>query len=209
MKRFAAEFDVREKAPLIAGIILGLLGINMIFAFLVNVPRARRTAALDDAVAQASQVLVSKQEDVARLREHYSRVMEGRQNLDKFYSDILSTKQLRLISFQKEIRDIAKKFNINVETITYPREVYPKDKVARFSATMPLSGSYENLREFIDTIEKSDNFIVIDAIQLTNSKEGGVILSLSIQLSTYFVDPDIKEPDIGNGGSGTGTRTRR
>jgi Tfp pilus assembly protein PilO len=199
MKKFMADFDVREKAAVIAGVIVVLLGLNVAFWFLVNVPRSSRVIDLEQAVGRASAQLAIKEKDVASLREHYTRVMEGRASLDRFYADVLSTKQERLISFQKEIRDIANKFHINLETITYPREEYPKDKVTKFTATMPLTGSYEGLREFIDTVEKSDNFIVIEGIQLANSKEGGVVLSMSIQLSTYFVDPDIREPDTGGG----------
>jgi len=186
---------VREKSATIAVVILVWLGINLAFAFLVNVPRAQQQSTLDQAVHHAAGLLGSKMDDVARLREHYTRVMEGRSNLDKFYADVLSTKNERLISFQKEIRDIAGKFHISLESISYPREEFTKDKVAKFGATMPLTGSYENLREFIDTIEKSENFIVIESIQLANSKEGGVILSLNIMLSTYFVDPEIHETD--------------
>jgi hypothetical protein len=160
----------------------------------VNVPRARQAANLGEAATRRGPAR-EQGDDVARLREHYTRVMEGRTSLDKFYEDVLSTKQNRLISFQREIRGIAEQFKINVDTITYPRETYPKDKVTKFSATMPLTGSYENLREFIDTIEHSENFIVIEGIQLANSKEGGVILGLSIQLSTFFVDPDIQDQE--------------
>src|SRR5262245_11135460 len=195
-RRFLAQFDVREQAGLIALVILVWLGVNMAFAFTVNLPRGKRVTDLDAALADTSTALARKQQEVEKLRDHFERVMGGRASLDKFYSDVLSTKQHRLISFQREIRGIADQFKINVETITYPRETYPKDKVTKFSATMPLTGSYENLREFIDTIEHSENFIVIEGIQLANSKEGGVILGLSIQLSTFFVDPDIQEPDV-------------
>lgn len=195
-RRFLTQFDVREKAGVITAIILVWLGLNLAFAFTVNLPRGRRVAELDAAVGDTSSALARKQQEVERLREHFERVVGGRASLDKFYADVLSTKQNRLISFQREIRGIADQFKINVDTITYPRETYPKDKVTRFSATMPLTGSYENLREFIDTIEHSENFIVIDGIQLANSKEGGVILGLSIQLSTFFVDPDIEDQDL-------------
>ena len=195
-RRFLTQFDVREKAGVITAIILVWLGLNMAFAFTVNLPRGRRVAELDAAVADTSSALARKQQEVEKLREHFERVVGGRASLDKFYADVLSTKQNRLISFQREIRGIADQFKISVDTITYPRETYPKDKVTRFSATMPLTGSYENLREFIDTIEHSENFIVIDGIQLANSKEGGVILGLSIQLSTFFVDPDIQDQDL-------------
>jgi len=199
-RRFLAQFDVREKAGLISAVVLVWLGLNMAFAFTVNLPRGRRVAELDTTLSEASSALARKQQEVEKLREHFDRVVGGRASLDKFYADVLSTKQNRLISFQREIRGIADQFKINVDTISYPRETFPKDKVTRFSATMPLTGSYENLRQFIDTIEHSENFIVIDAIQLANSKEGGVILGLSIQLSTFFVDPDIQEQDTARKG---------
>ena len=195
-RRFLAQFDVREKAGVITAVILAWLGLNMGFAFTVNLPRGQRVTELDAALADTSSALARKQQEVEKLRENFERVVGGRASLDKFYSDVLSTKQNRLISFQREVRGIADQFNINVETISYPRETYPKDKVTKFSATMPLTGSYENLREFIDTVEHSENFIVIEAIQLANSKEGGVILGLSIQLSTFFVDPDIQDLDL-------------
>ncbi len=195
LSRMIADFDVREKTGFTIAVILVWLGINLTFAFAVNMPRARRAAQLDQSVISTSSALTTRMRDVKSLREHHSRVLAGTESLDSFYSDILSTKQERLISFQREIREIAVRFNINLETISYRREAFPKDKVAKFTAAMPLNGSYENLREFIDTIEKSENFIIIDSIQLTSSKEGGVILSLLIQLSTYFVDDEISETD--------------
>lgn len=194
-KRLARDFDVREKAPVIAIVILVWLALNLVFAFLVNVPRVRRVAALTEVETDLATRIHRDEKGMERLRGQFRRVMAGRDNLDKFYTDVLSTKQERLISFQKEIRDIARQFNVNVDSITYPREEFRKDKVAKFSATMPLTGSYENLREFIKKVEQSSNFIVIEAIQLANSKEGGIVLSLSIQLSTYFVDPEMRGDD--------------
>ncbi len=193
LRRAFADFDVRERAGVLTAVILVWLALNLVFAFVVNVPRASRVASLDEQVAQIAAQTASKARDVDKLRPQHLRVVEGNTSLDHFYDDVLATKEKRLISFQREIRQIAKKYNINLESISYPRESYPKDKVTKLSAVMPLTGSYENLRSFIDTIEKSENFIVIEAIQLTNAREGGVILSLNIMLSTYFVDEDIPE----------------
>jgi Tfp pilus assembly protein PilO len=191
MKQFVAEFDIRARTPVLTVAVLAWLALNLALAFLVNGPRARRVTQLEEAVAQRAGMLSARADDVARLRDHHDRVLAGRTSLDEFYNDVLSTKQERLITFQKEIREIARKFNINMDTIAYPRESYPKDKVMKFSAQMPLTGSYENLRQFVDTVERSQNFIVIDSVQLASSKEGGVILQLIIQLSTFFVDEDV------------------
>lgn len=193
MKKHLVAFDIRERSALIVIVIVAWLTLNLAFTFLVNVPRGREVAALNESRTERASVQVRTQKDVERLMDQRTRVADGRKAMDMFYNDIISTKQERLINFQKEIRDIAAKFNINLETISYPREVYPKNKVIKFGATMPLTGSYESLRDFIDTIERSPNFIAIEAIQLTNSKEGGVILSLSIQLATWFADPDLRE----------------
>jgi len=191
--RAIADFDVREKAGALSVVTIAWLTINLVFAFVVNVPRSNRVAFLNDQVMHIAGQTASKARDVDKLRPQHARVVEGNTSLDHFYDDVLSTKEKRLIGFQREIREIAGKYNINMESISYPRETYPKDKVTKLSAVMPLTGSYEGLRSFIDTIEKSENFILIEAIQLTNSREGGVILSLNIMLSTYFVDPDIRE----------------
>ncbi len=195
MKRHLVAFDIREMSPYIAVAIIIWLALNLAFTFLVNVPRGRDIAALSESRTERNGVLERAQKDVTRLLEQRDRVAEGRKAMEMFYDDIISTKQERLISVQKEIREIAGRFNINLETVTYPREAYPKNKVIKFGATMPLTGSYESLRDFIDTIERSSNFIAIEAIQLTNSKEGGVILSLSIQLATWFADPDLRDKE--------------
>lgn len=193
MKRAWRDFDVREKAPAIAVIIVLWLGANLAFAFLVNVPRAAAAAGLEEQALQVEAQTASRASEVERLRGHHRRVLEGSDNLNQFLSEVLSTKSERFISFQREVRDIAAKYNINVDAISYPRESFPKDKVTKLGAVMPLTGLYESLREFIHTIEKSPSFIVIESIQLANSKEGGVILGLNITLSTYFLDPDLQE----------------
>jgi len=194
LRKLLADFDVREKAGIITIVILVWLGVNTAFALLVNVPRAARIASLRQESQSIAVETRKKRNAVEEVRDDYARVVDGTSSLEEFYDDILSTKSERLVGFQREIREIAGKFNINLEAISYPREIY-ENKVTKFGAAMPLTGSYENLREFIETIEKSKNFMIIESIQLTNSRQGGVILSLNIVVSTYFLDPDITDEE--------------
>ena len=200
MKRILAEFDVREKTPLILGIILAWLGLNLAFTFLVNLPRASEASRLTEESARMADLITTRQKDIERLKVERTRVVDGSSKLQDFYKVVLATKGERMIAFQKEIRDIAGKFRIDLKSINYAAEAAPtKDKIARFGAAMPLTGSYEGLREFIETIEKSDQFIIINSVELSNSKEGGVILGLSIALSTYFLDPELPDKDAATG----------
>jgi len=194
MKSLLGEFDVREKSPIIIGVILAWLGLNLAFTFLVNLPRAREQERLQEESSRMSDLLTTRHKEIEHLRVERDRVVAGSTDLHKFYQDILATKADRMIAFQKEIRDIAQRFNIDLKSINYAAEAAPtKDKIARFGAAMPLTGSYESLRDFIETIEKSEQFIIINSIELSNSKEGGVILGLSIAVSTYFLDPEMPD----------------
>ena len=44
----------------------------------------------------------------------------------------------------------------------------------------------ESLRQFLQKVEGSEHFLIIDEIGLSGSKEGGAQLSLNIRVATYF-----------------------
>jgi len=185
------RFDIRERAGIFVAIILVLLVVNAAFAFLVNLPRAEQANSLRAQVESFDERLGKRREKVAALRSDFDRVVGGNHSLQTFFDDVLSTKRLRMMAIQKEIRDIAKKFNISPENISYARQLYEKDRIVKFSAVLPLNGPYESLRAFISAIERSENFIIIESVALTDSKEGGVILGLNIAVATFFFDPDV------------------
>jgi Tfp pilus assembly protein PilO len=186
------HFDIREKSGPIAVLLIAWLAGNLVMAFLVNLPRGERAESLREAVERFQQRRVQRERAVGELRNEYRRIMDGQRSLRTFYNDVLSTKQARMTAVQREIRKLARTFHTNPETIGYPKEIFEKDQIVRFSAVMPLTGSYENLRQFISAVENSENFLTITGITLADSKEGGVILSLRITLSTYFFDPAIR-----------------
>ena len=53
-----------------------------------------------------------------------------------------------------------------------------------------MRGGYQALRSFIRDIEHSKNFLIIDGVDLANSREGGALLALDIAVSTMFRDSD-------------------
>jgi len=185
-------FDIREKAGIII-LVLGVwLAADLGVFFLVNLPRGEQVTSLKEASTLFERQLVERKRRVERLRAEYQRVMDGRRTLKTFYDEVLSTKRERMTPVQSEVRQIASKFNINPEMVSYSRHIYEEDQIVKFSAVLPLNGSYENLRAFINAVENSENFLTIEAVNLSDSKEGGVMLSLNITLSTYFFDPDVK-----------------
>jgi len=189
--RLPGRFDIREKAGIVIAILaVGLCG-NLAFAFMVNYPRSEQARTLRQQVESFEDRLGRRRDKVESLRADYNRVVGGDRSLHTFYDEVLSTKRQRMLAIQKEIRDIAKKFNISPESIAYARASNKNDPIVKFSANIPLNGPYESLRAFISAVERSENFLIIESVTLTDSREGGVILSLNIVVSTYFFDPDV------------------
>ena len=56
--------------------------------------------------------------------------------------------------------------------------------------TVPLEGGYANLRRFLQAVEVSDKFLVVERVALGEGKRGGAMLQLSITLATYFDAPE-------------------
>ncbi len=137
-------------------------------------------------------------EEVDRRRAHLTELTMARDELSEhmrhlglFFDEVLSGQAERMVAVQREIREIAVRHKVSPESIGYSHyQAQEGTDFIRFSATFPLQANYESLRAFIRDIEHSRNFLVIDSVDLTSSKEGGVMLALSITVSTVFRDPD-------------------
>ena len=55
---------------------------------------------------------------------------------------------------------------------------------------VPLTGGYSNLRKFIQAVEGSDEFLVVEQVSLGESADGSQQLILNITLTTYFEAPE-------------------
>jgi hypothetical protein len=68
---------------------------------------------------------------------------------------------------------------------TYDPVVERGSTLTRFKVSMDLTGSYDGIRSFIHEVETAPEFIVIDAVVVTDIG-GGAPLRLTMELSTYF-----------------------
>ena len=185
--------DLREIRPMTLIVLVAGLGINLAALFLLNVPQADRLRRSGEQLGKLSQQLTGRRGEVAEMYRAMAWIENQDRSLKVFFEQVLSGKAERMVAIQRELREIASRHGINPSSIGYSHK--PADEgtnLVRFSASFPLMGNYEALRSFIRDIEHSKNFLVIDGIDLTNSREGGVRLALMIQVSTIFRDPDYR-----------------
>ena len=188
----SGRFDIREERVKVA-VFLGILAVlNIVLYVTMNLPRLHRQAVEERRLATVTQSLSEVSRRVGTMKDLDQRFEGEQEKVKKFYGDVLGTKDVRMIRIQREVRAIATSLGMDPETIAYQPELLDKVGLIRFSVNVPLSGDYRNLRQFINKIEKSENFLIVDSVTLGGSKDGGALLDLNIHLSTFFDAPEVR-----------------
>jgi Tfp pilus assembly protein PilO len=153
-----------------------------------------------DAVSQSLQSsttrLSDKRKEFKEKHAHAKELERMEKKIDFVYHSVLMTREEHFGKIRMEIEGLFEKFRVQDTSKSYAWSPVPKREVTRCTLSVPLKGSYENLRQFLESVEKSEYMIIIDRINLAESSESGQELNLNISLSTYFYDPQSEEKGV-------------
>lgn len=71
------------------------------------------------------------------------------------------------------------------------RGVFQYDRDTKFntrklSVVLPIEGSYGNIRRFLNALENHVKFIIVDSLNLEDTREGSGVIRMDLQLSTLI-----------------------
>ena len=197
MKRLELHFDIRQTGIMLL-VVYGVLAVlNGAFFLLLTRPKVFEHRAMTEKAAPLEKALAEREAQVTDLETYLAALNQAQDDLVRLRQDILATKNHRLVQVQIELERIASQFQINVNQVTTENEALPEEGLERFAMVVPLEGGYQNLRSFIQAVESSEQFLVIERVALVRGQEGGVILELNITLATYFDAPDLRQGRAG------------
>lgn len=191
-----ARFDVREASGKILLAMAALLLANAVVAIVFVRPEVMRYRQLTDASSPQAQLLKSREKEVLAHEAYRAALEKARDDMKHFAADVLSTRQRRMIGVQLEVTGLAKQFGISADRVAYENNDLDNGALERFGTVVPLTGGYASLRKFIQAVESSENFLVIERVTLGQGKTGDTV-ELHITLATYFIAPDAKLENIG------------
>ena len=191
------RFDIRQHGRLIV-LVLGALAVVNIGAYFLWVgPQLREFNAVTGANSPRIQLLRTKQENVRDLEAYVEALDQARADLRTLQKDVLATREERMVAVQAEIRDLCNEFKIDLELVNYEFGELSAEALEFQRMVVPLTGGYSSLRGFLQAVESSDKFIVVEKVVLGQTKEGGVLLDLKITLSTFFDSPKLRKRRTG------------
>jgi Tfp pilus assembly protein PilO len=196
VKALRRRFDVREIALNALFVCGALIVANVVFSLAVLRPQGVRLEGLRRDSEPRLNALKQRRAFVEGTEGFLGKLRQAEADLGKLRSEILSTRDRRMIETQIEVEKLAGDFGVDFEEIRFENDILKEQGVDRFGMVVPLRGGYRNLRKFIQAVESSPRFLVIEKVSLGKGDKGGdERLELQITLATYFDLPDLfREP---------------
>jgi Tfp pilus assembly protein PilO len=183
------KFDIRQAGRNILIVLLAWLVLNIGFYFFATRPKVQAYSSLMEGSEPQLQALEQRKREVEAREGYLDALKQAEQDLTELRRDVLSTRKERMVEVQQEVERLCGQFNIDFNSVTYDSELLPGQELDKMIMLVPLEGNYASLRKFVQAVEGSDKFLLVERVALAEGKEGGVMLQLSITLATYFNAP--------------------
>lgn len=181
----------REKRLLLA-ILAVLLVANTIFFLTYRVQYERRLQALDERLHDTEGRLQHAQNVRLAAEQQLRSYNKVRTDLQTLYNERWATKPQRLTPLIEEIKRVAAKSQVAPpKTISFSQiEDHDAQRTGGVGTTtviisFSVQGNYQQIRRLINSLELSDQFLIIDGINLAGAGSDAN-LTLNIRLKTLF-----------------------
>lgn len=184
----------REKRVLLA-VLAVLLLVNTVFFFTYRVQYEKRLQALDARLKDAEAGLQRAQNKRMTAGQQLASYGKVQTDLQTLYNSRWATEPQRLTALINEIKRLAVGSQLVPTTYSFSRvedrEALRTGGIGTSTVviTFTVKGSYYQIRQLINRLELSNQFVIIDAINLASGGgSGGGPLTLNLRLKTLFRD---------------------
>ena len=122
--------------------------------------------------------------DVARAEEIRKNMPGTDAQCDAFFNQNLRPASAAYSSLVSDLGAVARGAGLNTESITFRQHTADRRGVVEVEISAVVNGDYSSVVRFINGLDHSDSFYVLDGLALAASTGGQ--LKLNLQLRTYF-----------------------
>lgn len=165
-----------------------LLAANLALLVLVVAPLTRGVAASEQRATAAEARLVRAADDFRQAEATRDGKAQATTDLETFYREVLpaDVASARRIT-HLELQQLARTHGVDFERMGASPEVVRDSSLERLKVSMALRGDYDDIRAFIYDLETAKAFVVIDNMVLAEGQDPEAPLSLTLELSTYYL----------------------
>jgi hypothetical protein len=137
-------------------------------------------------IQRSQEALIRLADERKALEQNAAQVKASSEELNLFYGERLSSENVRLTDILREVRDMATRAGLAPKNINYGKEEIDDHGLLRRSLEFAVEGSYLEFRRFVNLLELSDSFLVLERVGLRDTDDSGSNLRIGLRVSTLF-----------------------
>src|SRR5271169_5127258 len=122
--------------------------------------------------------------DNARLERFKAELPADEKQWDEFFTTHFHPAGAGYSAISEDLGDLSRTAGLRSDTISFHQHPADARGLMQVDIATAVEGDYDNLVQFLNKLEHSDNFYVLDSLTLASSSLGK--LRLNVQLRTYF-----------------------
>jgi Tfp pilus assembly protein PilO len=163
-----------------------LLLVNLAVSVFLVLPQHNRVLDLESTNSGLKNQLATEQRQLKDLKNRVLVLQESRKDMKDMYREYFLPRDEGVSVIRLELESLIQSLQIKRQEVTFKYSDLPEFGLQLFTLGVPVEGNYRSLRRFINSIERSKHFLMLDRVDLSTEKTADV-LNLDFRISTYLV----------------------
>jgi Tfp pilus assembly protein PilO len=188
-KNFRIPAGARKDPRFIARAVIGvLLFANLLAAYAVFQPLGGSAEELDGEATSIRQQVQQRQAALQRMRALVSKIEQARTSGDEFLTTYFMDRRTASSTIVAELSHAAKDAGIRQKEHAFVFDpIEGSNSLSMMTVSANYEGTYGDLLEFVNRLDKSDRFLILDTLSAA-PQQGGTNLNVNIKLNTFVRD---------------------
>jgi len=122
--------------------------------------------------------------DNTRLERFRTELPADEKEWDQFFTTHFHPAGAGYSAISEDLGDLSRSAGLRSDTISFHQHTPDARGLVEVDINTAVEGDYDSLVQFLNKLEHSENFYVLDSLALASSSQGK--LRLNVQLRTYF-----------------------
>jgi len=181
-----AQVKWNDPRVVVRAILGTLLLANLVAAVIAFKPFGGGADDLRQQQRRLQQQYAQLQAQVAQAKRLAGKVQTARVEGDRFLGEFVTDRRIVTSTIQGELNKMAKDAGINVTPTTWQMEpIEGSDAFEMLTINVGCLGTYANLAKFVNLVDKSSRFLIIENMQ-ASPQQTGPNLNVSLKLDTFI-----------------------
>jgi Tfp pilus assembly protein PilO len=165
-------------------VLLTLVGLNLLVFLAYTLPRVMQQRSRTSRAETLRAEVDRNRRLVESLKNREDVIRSNTRDTERFYREVVSKPKEALLPTIEYVEKTAQELGLTAQSRSYDQKELKDLPLVEFVITMPLSGPYKQIVAFLDRLERSPRFLIVDGVQLRGRSDVGA--DLSFHLSAFF-----------------------